>query len=132
MAEDSAADRWRDALEGRRIPSEILERAPESPWGFPVGLFEVRARKVSGGDASSSTRRALAALPADGTVVDVGCGGGATSVPLAARSGLITGVDQQTDMLEAFRRAIEDDGGRAATVQGSWPDVAADIAPADV
>jgi SAM-dependent methyltransferase len=131
MANGTAADRWRDALEARRIPPELLERAPESPWGFPVGLFEVRARKA-GGEASPTTRRALAALPPEGTVLDVGCGGGATSVPLAARAGVITGVDQQADMLEAFERAIGDAGGRAAAVRGAWPDVAAEVATADV
>ena len=68
MGNGTAADRWRDALDARRIPPELLERAPESPWGFPVGLFEVRARKA-GGEASPTTRRALAALPPDGTPV---------------------------------------------------------------
>ncbi|HYJ60029.1 MAG TPA: methyltransferase domain-containing protein [Actinomycetota bacterium] len=132
MATSTAADRWRDALEARRIPPAILEKAPEPPWGFPVGLFEVRAANAGGVDDAPTTRRAWAALPEGGRVVDVGCGGGATSLPLASRAGLITGVDQQADMLASFTRAVTDAGGRAATVEGTWPDVADEVAAADV
>ena len=132
MPTSTAADRWRDALEARRIPPAILDQAPEPPWGFPVGLFEVRAAKAAGVDDAPTTRRAWAALPEGGRVVDVGCGGGATSLPLATRAGLITGVDQQADMLASFARAVTDAGGRATTVQGTWPEVAGDVAAADV
>ena len=34
-----ALERWREQLDGWAIPAEILAAAPESPWGFPVGLF---------------------------------------------------------------------------------------------
>ena len=35
----SAAARWREALAEWAIPKEIIDRAPESPWHFPVKLF---------------------------------------------------------------------------------------------
>ena len=43
-----ALDRWRQQLEGWAIPETILAAAPESPWGFPVGLFRSRARRRRG------------------------------------------------------------------------------------
>ena len=42
-----ALDRWRKQLDGWAIPEEILAAAPESPWGFPVGLFRSRARRAA-------------------------------------------------------------------------------------
>ena len=35
----SAAQRWADDLASWAIPPDILERAPEPPWGFPVACF---------------------------------------------------------------------------------------------
>src|SRR5207248_8317418 len=39
----SAAARWRADLESWAIPEEILDAAPETPWGCPVDLFARRA-----------------------------------------------------------------------------------------
>ena len=100
--EVKAADRWREQLAAWAIPEEIIAAAPESPWGFssdfpPAGEAAVATR------ADADDRAALEALPEGGTVLDVGVGGGATSLPLAARAGSIVGVDAQADMLDAFR-----------------------------
>jgi SAM-dependent methyltransferase len=65
-------------------------------------------------------------------VLDVGVGGGATSLPLAERAATIVGVDGSADMLEMFRTTAETVGITARTIQGAWPEVADRAEPADV
>src|SRR6266508_4445300 len=100
-----ALRRWRADLEGWAIPEEILARAPESPWGFPVELFRAKAEQAQAQLASPSVSEALRWLAPGGTVLDIGAGGGAASLPLAGRAGRIVAVDQLPGMLEAFRAA---------------------------
>ena len=82
---------------------------------------------VRGGapEATPTTLRALEALDPGGSVIDVGVGSGATSLPLAERSGRIVGVDQDPQMLAAFAEAATAAGVESATIEGRWPDVAA-------
>ncbi len=128
----TAADRWREQLEAWAIPQRLIEAATESPYGFPAELFRRRGTASATEPVSSTTERALEALPADGEVLDVGVGGGATSLPLAVKAGRLTGVDQQADMLAAFESAAGDAGVSVATVNGGWPEVADDAPNADV
>src|SRR5215218_7516140 len=69
-----ALARWREQLDGWAIPAEILAAAPESPWGFPVGLFRSRARRAGEGPPTPSTTEAARHLPDGGSVLDVGAG----------------------------------------------------------
>lgn len=128
----SAADRWRDALRAWAIPEEILEAAPESPYGFPTELFRHRTERAMRREPTPTAARALEALPEGGTVLDVGVGGGATSLPLSARASRITGVDGSADMLQTFKAGATSAGLEAVGVLGTWPDVAADVEPTDV
>lgn len=128
----TAAQRWADALGEWAIPPEILEKAPASPWHFPPALFARRAEQALEEPAGPSRRRALEVLPEGGTVLDVGVGGGAASLPLAPPAALITGVDQGTDMLDVFARAAGQRGVAHREVAGLWPQVAAQVEPADV
>jgi precorrin-6B methylase 2 len=122
----SAARRWRTQLLARSIPPEVLAAAPESPYGFPSELFRRRAeRSTAVAEPTPTTVRALEALPPGGTVLDVGCGAGATSLPLVKRAGRMVGVDGQDDMLEAFQRSVAAAGIQVGTLPGRWPDVAA-------
>jgi len=127
----TAAERWREALAAWAIPAPILATAPEPPWGFPLTIFAQRA------DACASTptpslRRAREALPEGGAVLDVGCGAGAGSVPLAPDAGHLIGVDPSLDLLHAFRERGEARGATVATIEGMWPAVADQTPPADV
>jgi 2-polyprenyl-3-methyl-5-hydroxy-6-metoxy-1,4-benzoquinol methylase len=126
------AERWRQQLLARRIPDDILEAAPESPYGFPPELFVHRATHAGRAEPTPTTLEALAALPEEGSVLDVGCGGGATSLPLAGRVSAVTGVDAQADMLRAFADAWAGAGVAAATIQGTWPEVETEAPVADV
>ena len=131
-ASGSALDRWREQLEAWAIPEEIIERAPESPWGFPVGMFRSRAAQARTAAPTPSNREALRFLGGGGTVLDVGAGGGAASLPLAGAARRIVAVDESEGMTEAFLAATAEAGVEAAAVLGRWPDVAAKVDPADV
>jgi SAM-dependent methyltransferase len=100
---------------------------PESPWALPPHLL---SRAVESPRETPSRRAALAALP--GSVLDVGCGAGAASLPLVPPATEITGVDESDDMLAAFAELAAKAGVPAHTLAGTWPEVANDVAPADV
>ncbi len=128
----TGVERWGVALEEMAIPEAILQAAPESPYAFPTELFRRRAERSLAIPATPSTSAALEVLPEGGEVLDVGCAGGATSLPLAARAGSITGVDGSASMLETFVRQIRAAGAEAAAIEGTWPAVAPSVPPADV
>lgn len=124
-----AAQRWREELEAWAIPEEILAAAPESPWGFPVDIFRVDEPSTSD---TPSRRRALEALLEGGTVLDVGCGGGAASLALVPPAGRLIGVDPSADLLAEFAASAHRLGVACDPVQGSWPAAADAVESADV
>jgi SAM-dependent methyltransferase len=127
-----ALERWREQLDGWAIPEEILAAAPESPWEFPVGLFRSRARRAGSRPATPSNLEAARFLPEGGTVLDVGAGGGAASLPLAGSAGRLVAVDESAGMVASFLDAAGQRGVAAEGVEGSWPEVAGRVGPADV
>ena len=130
---DDPLARWRAQLEAWAIPEEILAAAPESPWSFPVGLFRKRAERAgAGGRQTPSNREAARWLPPGGSVLDVGAGAGAASLPLAGVAGRLVGVDESAAMVAAFQEAAANAGVPAEGVQGRWPEAAGRVGPADV
>jgi SAM-dependent methyltransferase len=123
----SAAQRWALALAAWRIPDEILSAAPESPWGFPPALFGWESAPLG-----SLHRVARAEIAGGGAVLDVGCGGGAASVPLVPPASELIGVDGSSGMLQAFAAAAERAGAAHSEVLGEWPEVAVRVPSADV
>ncbi|MGQ0678873.1 MAG: class I SAM-dependent methyltransferase [Actinomycetota bacterium] len=128
----TAAERWREAMAAWAVPQDIIAAAPESPWGFPTELFKNRAHTALAQPRTESHRRALERLPEGGTVLDVGVGGGAASLPLAPQATVITGVDSSAGMLKSFREAAAAAGVGVRTVSGDWPDAAARVEQSDV
>lgn len=127
----SAAERWAAALDGWAIPPEILAQAEASPWEFPPGVFERRAdRSIQ--ILTPSTRAAREALPSGGGVLDVGCGAGAASLPLAGQASLLAGVDVDPRMLGEFRVRAQATGVRVNAVEGRWPEVFNRVPAVDV
>jgi 2-polyprenyl-3-methyl-5-hydroxy-6-metoxy-1,4-benzoquinol methylase len=124
----SAAARWAELQEGRGIPPEILARAQSNPWHHEASYFVAPPDPV---DTPSRTA-ALELLGAGGTVLDVGCGGGAAALALVERATHLTGTDQQQDMLDAFAADAVARRVPHRTVLGRWPDTAAEAGAADV
>lgn len=118
-------------MAGWAIPQQILETAPESPYGFPTELFRSRAARSRAGEDPSSIR-ALEALGAAGTVLDVGAGAGAASMPLAPPATRLIAVDPSPDLLAAFSSEAASRHVPSSTVLGGWPQVADITEPADV
>ena len=115
-------EHWAADLAAWAIPEAILAQAPTSPWIHPVALFDVdpaaRERRTP------SEIRALEALPAGGSVLDVGCGGGKAAFALVPPAGRVVGVDHQQAMLDRFAAVATELGVEHAELLGDWPDVA--------
>src|SRR4029453_8044190 len=90
---------WQAELAAWAIPEEILASVPDSPWELPVGLFRSRADEARTRTPPPSGRGAAGCLPAGGTVLDVGPGGGAASLPLAGKAARLVAVDESAGML---------------------------------
>ncbi len=127
---ETPAHRWAEALDAWAIPESILAAAPENPWSFPASLFRVDPAVAM--PLTMSHRMARLGLEGGGSVLDVGCGGGAASVALAPPAIALTGVDPAADMLAGFAAAAERAAVAHQEVQGTWPDVAARAPLADV
>ncbi len=125
----TAAESWAAELAAWAIPEEILAQAPESPWGHVPAMFRAPA---PAGVRSRATELALAVLPEGGSVLDVGCGGGAAAFALVPPAGQVVGVDESAGMLELFAATAAERGVAAQTFLGRWPDVAAGVPEADV
>jgi SAM-dependent methyltransferase len=128
----TALERWRDALRAWAIPDAILAAATESPYGFPVEAMRHRAERSVSAPPTPTTIRARETLPEGGTLLDVGVGGGSTSLPLADRVSVIVGVDASSSMLETFAETARAAGVRTETIEGGWPDMAEGAPACDV
>ncbi len=125
-----AAARWSEQLAAWAVPREILDAAPRRPFVFLPEMFA--APRPGAGARSRSTEIAAEALAGGGSVLDVGCGGGAAAFALVPPATEVIGTDRQVDMLHLFAATGAERGVPARTVAGDWPDIA-DTAPrADV
>jgi SAM-dependent methyltransferase len=125
-------DRWRDDLAAWAIPDQITAAAEQSPWVLPRQVFARRADRLMREPGGPSYERAWEALDPPGTVLDVGSGAGAASLPLAPRARMVTAVDSDGGMLELFTQRAGETGLARRTVTGQWPDAAAQAPAADV
>jgi len=114
-----ATERWAAELAAWAIDPELLAAAPESPYGFPPGLF--------GADRGAAATHEAVRAVRPRSVLDIGCGGGAASVPVGAPE--LLGVDESPELLARFAAA---GGPGARTFLGRWPDVAGQVPRADV
>lgn len=125
----SASNRWADALASWALPDGILANAPASPWVHPPKMF-----KSSDDDPADTPSMVATAslLGPDASVMDVGCGGGRSSLPLGDRLRRVIGVDESPEMLKQFAAAATARQIPFETALGRWPDVADQCGRVDV
>jgi ubiquinone/menaquinone biosynthesis C-methylase UbiE len=126
---DQLVQRWADQLTRWGIPERILANAPESPWTHDPKAFAVDDALPTD---TPSYLAAKQALNEGGTVIDVGVGGGRSSLGLGALAVHITGVDASQPMLDRFSAAAMEQQTPHTTILGNWPDVALAAGTADV
>jgi SAM-dependent methyltransferase len=129
---DELLGQWRDDLSAWAIPEDITSAVTESPWVLPRQVFARRADRLVLAPSGASYERAWEALEPAGTVLDVGSGAGAACLPLAPRAAGVTAVDTDTSMLALLSERASAIGLDLRAVPGRWPDVAAQLPPADV
>jgi SAM-dependent methyltransferase len=127
---DTAAERWRRALAAWALPEAIVAAASESPWRHDVARFA--ADDTLDRDATSTAWAREVLPPVGGTVLDVGCGGGRSALPLVPPASMLIGVDPSGVMLDEFVAAATRAGVARRTFHGEWPDVASITPVADV
>ena len=125
-------DRWRLAVEGWLVPDAVRAAAPDPQPTLDPAAFRWRPDEDAAQPVRPSRRRALEALPEGGSVLDIGVGGGASSLGLVPHARHITGVDALPGMLASFEASARDAGVGARSVLGSWPEVADQVEPVDV
>ena len=99
---------------------------------FRRQVFARRADRLAGTPSGASYDLAWAALDPPGSVLDVGAGAGAASLPLLARATARTAVDGDAAMLALLAERATAQGVSVRCVLGSWPDAAPQVPAADV
>jgi len=124
--------RWRDDLASWAIPQSIIDQASASPWTPERSVFVRRAAARRANPEGISFQRAREALPVGGSLLDVGAGAGAASLPLVDRAGSLTAVDADGPLLAELAAQAGAEREKVTTVVGSWPSVAGAVAAANV
>ena len=122
------ANKWKDDLEAWAIPPEIINQAEESPWIHPPILFQLPSNIVD----TFSHQMAREALPEQGSVLDIGCGGGIAAFALTGKVKNAIGVDHQPEMLTMFNENAAKRGLTSEVFEGFWPAVESKVSKADV
>ncbi|MER6832101.1 class I SAM-dependent methyltransferase [Streptosporangium sp. NPDC000563] len=125
-------EQWRADLGMWGIPAEIAARAPADPWGHSPARFAERTDLALAAPEGPTLARIAEALPPGGSVLDVGAGTGAASLPLGRDLGRLIAVDTSEAMLAELAVRAEALGVPTLVVNGRWPDVAARTPVADV
>ncbi len=124
--------RWREDLAAWAIPERIISAVDESPWALPADVFARRADRSATTPEGPSFEEAWAALDPPGSVLDVGAGAGAASLPLLPRCTTLTAVDADERMLTLLAERAEAAWHHVSRVTGRWPEVAPLVPVADV
>lgn len=124
----SAVEKWKSDLASWAIPQEILDQAEVAPWIHPPALFQIPEKIWD----SPSHQRAREAMPENGTVLDIGCGGGIASFAVTPPATHVIGVDHQREMLDMFQVNAAKHHVTSEVFEGFWPAIAEQVPMADV
>lgn len=124
----TAAEKWKLDLDSWAIPKEILDQAEEEPWTHAPALFAL-PDEISD---TPSHRIAKEALSANGSVLDIGCGGGVATFAIAKSGNHVIGVDHQAEMLEMYMQNAKSRSIDSEIYEGFWPAIADQVPIADV
>jgi len=124
----TASEKWREDLESWAIPKEILDQADEAPWTHAPALFALPDEIAD----TPSHRIAREALTENGSVLDIGCGGGVATFAIAKSGNHVIGVDHQAEMLEMYSENAKTRNIDSETHEGFWPAIADHVPVADV
>ena len=127
-----ATERWRAELEAWVIPQRLLDAAEESPYGWAPWVWARLSAAARSGPPPVTVQVAADLLGDHGSVLDVGAGRGRVSLPLAVLGHELTAVEPDTGMADGFEEEAARLDVRAELVRGRWPDVAGEVAQADV
>jgi len=125
-------DKWRADLAAWAIPEHITAGVADSPWVLPRQVFARRADRLTREPGGASYEREREALAPAGTILDIGSGAGAACLPLAPLATAVTAVDADRGLLTMLAERAAAAGLDLTPVYGAWPDVAEEVAPADV
>jgi SAM-dependent methyltransferase len=124
----TAVEKWNSDLAQWAIPQEILDQAEVEPWFHPAALFALPEEI----EDSVSHQRAREVMPLDGTVLDIGCGGGVAAFAISPPAKHLIGVDHQSEMLDMFSANAQKRGLTSEIFEGFWPAIAEQVPIADV
>jgi SAM-dependent methyltransferase len=120
-------------LEEWALPDDLLDRAPESPYGWSPELWKRRSQIAREEASDTPTVAALRAmLPERGSLLDVGAGTGRASIAFAVEGVRVTGVEKNPELSAEFRRRAAEEGVIVTAVDGTWPEVAGSVGIHDV
>ncbi len=129
-------DRWRRRVASRREQHDAVcaaqGRTTDDYWARRADGYRkfAQAATVGGDPLIDCVRRHL--RPED-TVLDIGAGTGRHSVALAGHARQVTALDPSPAMLRYLREDVASQGlSNVEVIEGSWPDAAAQVPPADV
>jgi SAM-dependent methyltransferase len=123
-----SSEKWKADLASWAIPESILAQASDAPWVHPPLLFQIPDVITD----SPSHQRARDVLPENGSVLDVGCGGGVASFAITPPAITVIGVDEQQEMLNLYAANAEKYKVECQKILGLWPEVANKTPKADV
>jgi SAM-dependent methyltransferase len=124
--------RWADQLEAWALPESLLAAAEESPYGWSQKIWKRRSEATAHREPGGTLQIVRDILDSPAEILDIGVGRGRASLPLVMDGHRLHGVDESSEMLAGFVEDAATAGVAVETTLGRWPDVASEVAVADV